>query len=262
MGHTLLAFRATQQSTPLVRLNSVTEQIHRQSGNDYIVPSDMNKIQWIYANGANIARARIQSPSILRKMPAGVEIAPLDISASPTSPQGTVMDLVENPMVLDNQEALSAYIANDNNSEYETILVSLTNGNNKLVYQVPGGGLVDISKLPKMTLRATGTTTISANAWTLASMTYSSIPSGKYAIVGMKPIGATCLGGRLVIPGYNWRPGTIGSVAESSQDWKRFSDGSLGIYGVFDHLNPPNLEMLCTAADTAQTLYLYCVKIA
>lgn len=262
MAQHLAAFRATQQSTPIVQLNSITEQVTRRNGNGYIVPSGFNMIAWLYANGANISRARLQSPSILRRMPVGVEIAPLDIAAVPTSPQGTVMDLLQNPILLDEQEELDAYVANANNSEYETILVSFMNGNTKLGY-ILGGKWYDISGLPKLAFRATGTQTLTTNTWTLCAMTYSSIPSGKYAIIGMKAISATALAGRLVIPGYNWRPGVVGSVLESSQDYSKFRDGhSMGVLGIFDHLNPPNLEMLATTADTAETLYLDCVKIA
>jgi hypothetical protein len=112
------------------------------------------------------------------------------------------------------------------------------------------------------TVRATGTTTLVANAWTNGTLTFSQqLPEGDYAVVGMYAQSAGLQAARLVRPGYAWRPGCPGSDADGDVSPPRFRNGGLGTWLTFNHRNPPSVDYLSNVADTAETVNLDLIKI-
>jgi len=87
------------------------------------------------------------------------------------------------------------------------------------------------------------------------------LPAGIYAVVGLEFIGVTALAARIIFEDQVMRPGCVGSGLIASAPDPMFQNGGLGIWGRFNSNRMPNLEGLCNAADTAQTVFLYFVRL-
>jgi hypothetical protein len=112
-------------------------------------------------------------------------------------------------------------------------------------------------------LSFTGATTAGANVWTNCPITFDdSLPVGHYQVVGMRAEGASLVAARLVFKGYGWRPACLGNVTPQQYGSDIFRNGNLGVWGEFDSINPPTLDILCNAADTAQYGILDLIKTA
>jgi hypothetical protein len=93
------------------------------------------------------------------------------------------------------------------------------------------------------------------------------LPAGRYAVVGMhlqQPAtsqGALC--GRLVVPGSSFRPGAVFLDDEASITPTFASDGSFGVWTVFDAQMPPSLDVLASGAAAGEvTGYLKVIQLS
>ncbi len=112
------------------------------------------------------------------------------------------------------------------------------------------------------TIRAVATATMVVGAWTNAPLTFGdTLPPGRYAIVGALAVSATCIGFRLRIPGELFRPGGIGVATLGLVPPKFQTKGAMGNWGEFPNDTLPECELLCSAADTALTLFLDLIKV-
>lgn len=149
-----------------------------------------------------------------------------------------------------------AYENNANNAEYEAVLYWLA----------PAGSAHPTTKMPKLpsnarVVTATGAITAVAGAWTtgaLALNSFNPIPGQKYAVYGMGMMSAT---------GYAFRfapasgmtpsalyPGTLASDTKGLLEvWYR-EDGAP--WFIWDGINFPNIQLLCSAGDTAEYVQL------
>jgi len=213
-----------------------------------IVPS-LNHILGMMALGATIDNARLASPS-LRSI-IELTINPLNVGAEPTSPPAYV-DLFENPIALVVGEALTAKISNTGGTaEDDVILVWL------------GDGPVTPYRGPFRTIKATGSTTLTAYEWTNVTLTFEqTLPRGRYRIVGMAAKSDGCIAARLVVPGQPWRPGVIGHDAYSDIQATRFRFGNAGAFLEFDTHSPPTVEFLSASADTTEEVWFDIVPVA
>lgn len=253
MGFHLAGYSQSQDSAGvLVAVNALVDQFLRTSGKDIVVPKTYSQLIGAYAGGATITLAQLQSPS-LRRM-AFYDVRPLDVNAAPpTNPSW--LNLIYNPYPLDPSENLEGWVAEGAaGAELEKILVWLGDGN----YAKPAGQM--------FTVRATGTTTVTANVWSACTLTFSqTLAAGEYAIVGARFEGATAIAGRFAFPGGGPRPGHLGMASAGLLEpriSRGFSVETYGEWGRFAHDAPPLVEMLCTAADTAQTIHLDLIKTA
>lgn len=107
------------------------------------------------------------------------------------------------------------------------------------------------------TVRATGTTTLTAGAWTNGSITFDdAIPAGRWTVVGFRTRSANLVAARLVFPGQAWRPGVLGATLQQGFTPHIFRYGELGIMGAFDLDTIPTVDYLANVADTAEVVYL------
>lgn len=121
---------------------------------------------------------------------------------------------------------------------------------------VPGGRIYR--------LRATSTIVGAPGVWVNGPLSFEqSLPAGYYAITGMQCIAATVLAARLSIPGAAFRPGCLATDSLGGQPWPRFSDGSIGVWGVFENQSVPSLDILTGlgGASAAQTVYVDVVRL-
>ena len=114
-------------------------------------------------------------------------------------------------------------------------------------------------------VRATGTTTMTADAWTACTLTLeSSLQAGRYTLVHFAAFGATVVAARWIPQGGGFRPGLNGfSGASPAQfDWNPSLWQRMGWYSMleFTHITIPQIQYFCTAGDTAQTVQMYVIR--
>lgn len=227
----------------------VNDQIMLVQNNHFVPQQDMFLL-FAKVNGVTLARARLTSPYIRTISP--VFIRPIDAALLQTT-LTRPSNWVKSPLRLKALEEFAIEATNTGaGGDIQTISLGLAVDP---VTPVPNGDI--------FSMRGTGTTTAVAGAWTQAAITWADIlPAGKYAIVGMNAVGATLQAARIIPQNAPfWRPGCTGGPAEATIVDEIFRNGALGIWTTFNAYGMPNIEVLCNAADTAQTIYLDIIKI-
>lgn len=114
-----------------------------------------------------------------------------------------------------------------------------------------------------VTVRATSANTGASGGWRLSTLTFDqALPNGMHAVIGMTISGPNVLAGRLVFPGQVMRPGVLANVDQSSWVYPSLRFGSAGLFGSFNNLNPPQIELLGFGAMTTQVIYLDLVRLS
>lgn len=237
----------------LAQLNALADPMVQPQNNNVVVPGQigamppLNKLVGYLAVGATLTGAQLQSPSLRQLF--FPDIRPIDVGAEPTSPSKYI-DLYGDPITLAVGEQLEALITNTASDE-ESLLIWLDDGQTPTL-----NGEIQ-------TVKATATTTLTADAWSNCTITMSqTLPAGQYAVVGMRYEGATGIAARILFPGQYWRPGVPASVAKSGLDHRRFRNGNLGVFGQFSTTVLPSVDCLAAAADTAETFWLDLIKVS
>lgn len=107
------------------------------------------------------------------------------------------------------------------------------------------------------TARATGTTTLTVGQWTAVPITFDdSMPIGNIDVVGMRVFTAGVVAARIAFVGQWNRPGVLGVQSKSNLGHDMWRHGNLGVFGTFTVDTVPQIEVLSTSADTAETFEL------
>lgn len=247
--HHLCGFTASQDSAVLLNVAAIPDPSMRIEGNNVIIPAAVNTLVMAWANGVNLDRAQLQSPSMRRIL--NQEISPIAISASNPAPFPFI-DKRATPIVLDPDEPLSCQASESGaGATRQNIFACLAPG---ALAPIQG----DIRSV-----RVTNTTTLGAFGWTNGSLTFDqSLPAGQYQLVGGRFNSAGLLAWRAVFVGGMWRPGAPGFTTAALVDPLEFRLGNMGVWGVFDHNLPPTIDFFSASADTSQTGVLDLIKIA
>lgn len=113
------------------------------------------------------------------------------------------------------------------------------------------------------TIRGTSTTAGVAKTWTGITMTWDNqLPDGRYAVVGANLVSATAVAFRLIFNQQTWRPGALGLATAGLRNHAMFDKGGLGMWGQFQPIFYPNVEILDNATGNSHTLFLDCIKVA
>ena len=249
MPFSVVAWSESQDSATLLTLSAVTDPHIRTSADDVVVPGFATQLLGGWAIGVNLTQAQLASPSLRRIV--NLDLSPFDRATLPaTNPR--FVSRTHAPIPLEKGEALNALASEDGvGATRETAIAIL------------GDKAPALETRPSYTVRATGTTTLVAFAWSNVTLTFSqSLPAGKYDIVGAFCRSAGALAFRLVIPGSNFRPGGIGMTNDFDNGIKEQRHGYWGIWGSFETEQPPTVDVLAATADTAETVYLDLVKTA
>ena len=232
----------------LVNVAGIPDQSVTVTADDIVVPNDLPNLAGVIAIGATISLARIEAPSLRRMVLLDVD--PLNIGAEPIFPS-VLNQKFDNPIALDPAESLRAQVAEGAaGAEQETVIAWLSDGP-----LAPVSGEI-------FRIRATSATTLVAFTWGNCPLTLGqTLPAGRYQVVGMSALSAGCLAARLVFVGYQWRPGCVGVDALSDGGDMIFRNGSLGVWGEFEHTQPPTVDFLSVSADTAETVFLDLIKV-
>lgn len=177
-------------------------------------------------------------------------------------------DFKESPIDLQPGEALTMQTAVDAAAVAENVfgLVFLTDG----ILACPFTGRIE-------TVIFDNATAAVINTWSPTAINpRQALRAGTYAVVGMKASGVSMVAARLVFGNQGARPGVIatnsptgaanvGSFADSVDQMNGLCRyGRLGVWGTFSHINPPQVEMICSVADPIGSCHfaLDLIKIA
>lgn len=244
---TLVAYDSSiAVGSALVDVKSLVDQHFTQSGDGYIVPRGLNKIIAAYGFGANLARVQLQSPT-LRKL-FQQELRPFDKAPAGAGARPNIVDFSNQIRTLGESEVLIAQVIQAGGvAENDIVGVWLADGPYKPI--ADGGEVISI--------KFSGTTTLTPAAWSLVVLTPDqTLVPGDYDIVGGRCKTATGVLFRIVINGFALRPGGVCVTTDTEADPKGQRFGGWGVWGTFNSTQIPNLEVLATAADTAEDLEL------
>lgn len=214
----------------------------KTTGNNYIFPTQTDLLL-AYATGTSLNRLRLNTPKF--RYVGLPSLVPGNKSATVPSPYN-LYDGRSYPMRLNPVDEVSVEATTDSSGTAAVLAgLWLSFGN-----QAP-------QQLPTYRLRGTATITAAAGVWASGTMTMDqTLPAGRYAVVGMDCVGTNLHFARLVFPGSVFRPGVVGRNAVSGIKNPVFEPGQLGVFGEFDSINLPNLEVMCMGACTAQEVFL------
>lgn len=256
MGNHLIGFFQSVDSASLTEINTLVDDVLTRTGaTRYLVPAEYNQVLWGAALGANVTRAQIFSPS-LEVRRENVELVPRRRGAAAFSLGFPEIWIPGRPIPMIPTEEISARVAEDA-AGASTVYSIIALGPPQLP-QMPNGEIRHV--------RATGTTTLTANAWTTCALTLdSALEPGEYALVGWKAISAGAIAARAIITGQVWRPGLpalAGTEAAAVDHNPTLLDDLMFMnFGIFTHVNIPQFQFLSASADTAETLILYIIKV-
>ena len=250
MTFDLIGYTESQDSATLVNVAAIADPNQTVNGDNVRVPDKFNKIGAVYALGPNLTQIELQAPSLLKRL--NPNFRPLDLAAEPSSPT-PLTNMFDNPLSLKTGENLTALAAEDAaGASRATVMVFLVEG-----------ALAPIKGSEVITVRATGTTTLVANAWSNGTITLDdNLEEGTYALIGARGEAAGLQAFRFVFKGQSPRPGAIGYDAASDLENTIFRKGGLGEWGRFTQDNLPTVDYLSNSADTAETLWLDLQKVA
>ena len=233
----------------LTQLNALSDQHITFDNKDILVPDWASNIVQAVPIGVSITQSRLSAPSLRQR--SELDLYPNGVASSDSVLAG-LMNRLERPIALTPGEGLRFSAAEGaSGAAYCVGLVWLEGERTP----VPDGEVE--------TIKATSSTTTTPFSWSLCKLDLSQqLRAGKYAIVGLRAESASLNAARLVIPGSAYRPGVIGARAIGHIRDDVTSYMRLGNWGEFEHTFVPQLEVLTTAVDTSQTVYLDVIKIA
>lgn len=250
MFHTAAYYEVLDGAAVLHEIAAVNDQPLTISGDNIRVPKSMSNIigeACLSAADAALTSARLNSPS-LRSF-SYPEIRPLINAVVFGSPPEGILH-PKSPIPLQGDEDLRFEINSDDaTTAAEYGLVWFSDGQHG---EVNG----DIHPV-----RCTAGITLSAGVWVNGGLTFTqTLPVGRYQIVGMRAEGSNLVAARLVFVDQMARPGVpaVNDVADQDHDLTRY--GRMGVFGAFDHTNPPTLDAL-GVTDTSQVIILDLMKV-
>lgn len=247
--HHLCGFTQSVDQAAMAAIAAIPDPSMRIEGNNIIIPPAVNCIVAAWANGVNLDRAQLQSPSMRRIL--NTEISPITIAAQNASPF-PFLDKRTTPIVLDADEPLSCQAA-ESGAGATRMNAFLCLAPEPL--QPVSGDI--------RTVRVTATTTLVGFGWSNGSLTFDqTLPAGRYQLVGGRFNSAGLLAWRAVFVGGMWRPGAPGFTTAALVDQWAFRMGQMGVWGEFDHNLPPTIDFFSTSADTSETGVLDLIKIS
>lgn len=217
--------------------------------NGHFMPQQDQFILYAYAGGAEVTDARFISPTF--RQITNPRIRPINLAIVPVD-EPNMADYSMNPLRVKGLEELQLEMAHGNVGALVQVGVA----------GLTKAGLVAAPRGDIYTMLGTGTTTVTAGAWSLVTVTWAdTLPTGQYACVGAEFVGATCIAGRLIFEEQWDRPGGLGQSLVSGNGPMLFRKGGLGIWGRFNANRMPNVQFLCNAADTAQSIFLDFIRV-
>lgn len=234
----------------LTAIAAVREEMIFTNGDDLRVPTSLPFLVGAAAaiNDASLVRAQVQAPSL--RLQANLDVEPVVNGATfGEPPEQSLFPMSPVPLTAD--EALNfAFESNPAAAALHYGLLWLSDGPQP---ETPGN---------VFTVRFTAAVQQTTTTWVNGNLTLgTTLPAGRYAVVGLRVRSTDLVAGRLVFPEQFNRPGVIGlnAIGEEDPYWTRY--GRMGVFGEFPHTNPPTLDVLGGAA-ASQVGLLDLVRLA
>lgn len=243
-----MAYQASVADTSVYAdLTALNDQATNQFNSRYVFQED-RRITGAWASGAGLLAGRITTPTL--RLISYPEVWPFNASATiPNLPP--INEWGENgPLVIKNDEV--------------GFQVSQTSGGASQIY---GGIWTEKDPRPAPAgwttpIRCTGAITGVTSQWVAGPITFSQqLPAGRYAVTGFDVYGTALLFARLIFPNQPTRPGVVCQQAAGEYNWPQWRMGGKGLLGTFYTYAPPQLEIMQTGANTAQSLIMDIVRI-
>lgn len=248
MHHTVAWVASIADATADVDVTPVPDTLVSVVNAHFMFQQDQQLLYATYS-GLTVDRARLVTPTW--RQVTSPWIRPMNGTIVAGSNPG-VADYSANPLKLRGLEELQ-------------LLATQTTGGAAVVVGTAGFTKTGITPIPNgdiYTMRGVGATTLTAKAWSLATITWTdTLPNGLYACVGLEYFGTTALAARLVFEEQWERPGTLGLGTDITIGSPLFRKGRLGVWGRFNANRMPSIECLANAADTAEEVYLDFIRI-
>ena len=246
--HHIAAFNSSLAASTLAQVSAVTDGILAIQNNNFIL-QEPHALLFAAAMSADLQRARIVTPKF--RQITTPWIRPITSAAVPgTEPR--IADYRDYPLVFREREEISVEAFQSNAGAQEvTAFIGMSWG----IQPAPRGDIY--------TMRGTSTTAAVADTWTQIAVTWQdSIPVGVFAVVGLNVQSTNARAARLILENQYPRPGSISTATIGSQMHPAFRLGGLGIWGQFNSVRMPNVEVFANAADAAHEIYLDIVKLS
>lgn len=246
--HLAAYFGSLTNGSTLAQVPAVADQVlTRTTANNFVLPKP-GKLWGVYSAGANITDAQINTPSLRY---VGLPfVGFLNTSLTVPSPPALTWWGELGPRIPEVDEIQLSHSLGGAAAENELDLVWF------------GMAYKPVTPGPQYRLKFTSTITASAGTWVSGTLSpASTLPQGTYDVVGMDCIGTNLVGARLIFPGSFFRPGVLCRNASNGIPPRQMVDGELGCFGTFKSVNLPNLEILSSGANTAQTTFLDLVRV-
>lgn len=206
--------------------------------------------QMLYAVGigTNMSRARLNTPKM--RYVGLPSIVPINTGTAVPSPANVVDWTAQNVLLDPIDEVAVETSQTDAGAQTMKVLVGF------------GFAFRPVPAQPTFRIRATAAITATTTTWTNGSLTLDqTLPRGTYLVVGMDAIGTNLFGARLVFSGSNFRPGCVARNAATSLQNPLFTSQKLGVFGSFDSINLPTLDIIALGANTSQEIFLDLIRM-
>lgn len=240
----MAAFYSSQgvTATP-VALNAVQDNYLTQATSNTYTQDRPSRLIGMYAQGANMARAQVNTP-IFRAI-GPMEVAPVSATAAIASlfppqvePQGAPMIPRVDPI---------QFLTDNGGGGAE----------DQFGFIWLGDGIVQPSAEEIRTVYATSSITVGNKVWGAGTFSFSqALPAGRYRVVGMDVLGANLLAARLVPTTGGMRPGCLARASAAILPTNTFRRGNLGTWMEFESYSQPTIELFGSAAPTTQIIRL------
>lgn len=241
----LAAFRSNiAAGTAYASLAGVPDNVlTRSSSSSAFLTPPGARIRLGLAGGTDITKARINAPSLRRV--AFPNISPLNLTDAIKDPQSLIDYGPQGPSPTATDELLVEAIHSNVAAQDLWAVLALVFGRKE---PAPG---------ERFRIRATAAIAAVVATWQSGALTFEQqIPPGIYEINGMHAFGANLIAARLLFSGGGWRPGVFAVNDADNTPNSVFTNGTLGCFGQFDSVTPPQLEVFAEGANTAQEIML------
>lgn len=242
--HTAGFYKADQNAT-LLPIQPIADDCVTWYGDDLTVP-ELNNLLAFLLFGLTPTQAQIQAPSLRRIFQEDIDRMIATVTCE--NADEYIIDLKEQPLILDVAEKLN-------------VLAKYGAGACYALLWLGDGAIIPVSG-EIHTIRGELEVTTTAAIWENCALTLKqTLPAGRYQVVGARAYGTNMLAARLIFTGHPWRPGIPAGVNYSSVDCKRFRKGRFGAFGEFEFDQPPQVEVLSSAATSTPEIFLDLIQI-
>lgn len=217
------------------------------SNSHFVLPKNA-QLMWAFGLGTNLSRLRLNTPKM--RYVGLPSLVPINSGTTVPSPMN-LANLTEEMVLLDTIDEIAVEASSaDAGAQTMTAIVAFSFG---------------VKSAPAMpTFRVRGTTAITqvAGSWVNGTVTLDqTIPRGTYAIVGYDCVSANGLAARMVFSGYGFRPGVICRNSATSLKHMLFDSQAMGVFGTFDSINFPTIDILANGAGSSQEHFFDLVRM-